>query len=348
MSFAHPDHLFSIVEELFRKILKKIHHNDLKVPFKRMSYKDAIENYGSDKPDLRFDLPLIRLDDLMLESTFDLAKQSIELGSISKGICVKEGGKKLSRRALDSLVSLVQSLGLGGLAWLKKSTDGASGPLSRFFEGKNLEALYERMKMEDEDILLVGFEHEKTLNQAMDHLRRHLGKELGLIKPGHFEFLWVIDFPMFQYDEKERRLVAEHHPFTSPKPECLNLLDSDPLKVFADCYDLVLNGYEIASGSRRIHDSALQKKIFEKLQLSTEDIEERFGFFVKALQYGAPPHLGCAIGLDRIVMILTETLNIRDVIAFPKTQNASDLLTQAPSHVSPEQLHELRLSLEKI
>lgn len=347
ISFAHPDDLFAIIEKLFKKLLKEVHQIDLSTPFRRMSHQEAIEKYGCDKPDLRFGMPLVRLDDLIEQSSFDLAKQALELGAISKGICVKEGGKKLSRKALDSLIAFVAPLGLGGLAWLKKSSEGASGPLSRFFEGQALQDLYIRMEMEDEDILLVGFEQPKTLNQAMDHLRRHLGHSLELIKSGQFEFLWVVDFPMFQYDEKERRLVAEHHPFTSPKPEHLALLDTDPLKVFANCYDLVLNGYEISSGSQRIHDFNIQRKVFEKLKLSEKDIEERFGFFVKALQYGAPPHLGCALGLDRIVMILTETTNIRDVIAFPKTQNASDLLTNAPSEVDSTQLHELRLSLEK-
>jgi aspartyl-tRNA synthetase len=347
MSFAHPDDLFEIVERLFKKMLKEIHQIDLPTPFKRMSHQEAMEIYGSDKPDLRFDMPLVRLDDLIMQSQFDLAKQSLELGAISKGICVKEGGKKLSRKMIDGLVSFVAPLGLAGLAWLKKSSEGASGPLSKFFDQEALQALYIRMNMQDEDILFVGFEQPKTLNQAMDHLRRHLGHSLDLIHPGQFEFAWIVDFPMFQYDEKERRLVAEHHPFTSPKPEHLHLLESDPLKVFANCYDLVLNGYEISSGSQRIHDFELQRKVFEQLQLSQEDIEQRFGFFVKALQYGAPPHLGCALGLDRIVMILTETSNIRDVIAFPKTQNASDLLTQAPSTVDSAQLHELRLSLEK-
>lgn len=346
MSFAHPDNLFGTVEEFFRKLLKEALSIDLPTPFRQISYYESMEKWGCDKPDLRFGMPLTRVDDLIQASGFDMAKQALELGSISKGICVKEGGKKLSRKAIDALGPFVQSFGLGGIAWLKKGAEGANGPLARFFEGELLQKLYERFEMVDEDLLLVGFEVEKTLNQAMDHLRRHLGKQLGLIEKDRFEFLWVIDFPLFQYDHTEGRLVAEHHPFTSPKPEDLALLETNPLKVRANCYDLVLNGYEIASGSQRIHDFTMQRRIFELLDLSAEDIDQRFGFFVKALQYGAPPHLGCALGLDRIVMILSQTDNIRDVIAFPKTQNASDLMTQAPSSVDLRQLHELKLNFE--
>lgn len=346
MSFAHPDDLFDIVERFFKKLTKQCLNIDLQTPFRRMSYQDAMDRYGSDKPDLRFDMPLVRCDEWLKNSSFDLALQELELGAISKALCIKQGGSKLSRKQIDGLVSFVQPFGLSGLAWMKRSLDGASGPLARFFQGELLERFYEHTGMENDDILVLGFEREKTLNQAMDHLRRHIARTLNLIDKTRLEFAWIVDFPLFQYDVANKCLVAEHHPFTSPKPEDIHLLDSDPARVKANCYDLVLNGYEIASGSQRIHDFAMQRRIFELLNLSESDIDERFGFFVKALQYGAPPHLGCALGLDRIVMILSQTDNIRDVIAFPKTQNAADLMMNAPSEVDVTQLHELKLMIE--
>jgi aspartyl-tRNA synthetase len=346
MSFAQVEDLYQMVENLFITLLKKCCQFDLSTPFKRLSHQEALDTWGTDKPDLRFDLPLVSLDDLINKSHFELAKTALASGNISKGICVKEGALKLSRKSIDGLNLFVQSFGLSGLSWLKKSSEGSSGPLSRFFDAQALNDLYERFEMEDDDLLLVGFESPKVVYQAFDHLRRHLGKELNLINSDSYEFLWITDFPLFQKNEDNNTLVAEHHPFTSPKSEDLKLLESDPLKVRANCFDLVLNGYELASGSQRIHDYSLQKQIFELLNLTQDDIEQRFGFFVKALQYGAPPHLGCALGLDRIVMILTQTDSIRDVIAFPKTQNASDLMTEAPSIVDSAQLQELKLSIK--
>lgn len=351
MSFAHTHDLFNQIEELFSKLFKEIYNSSLITPFRRMSYKEAMDKYGCDKPDLRFGMTLSRVDDLLATSSFDLAKQEIELGAISKAMCIPGGGSKLSRKNIEALISFAQNFGLGGLAWLKRSKEeegsssGYIGPLARFFDALTLEKLKQRLDMQEDDLLIIGFANEKTLNQAMDQLRRHVAKQLNLIDSSRFEFVWIVDFPLFQKDSATGKIVSEHHPFTSPLPEDFDLLESDPIKVRGNCYDLVLNGYEIASGSQRIHDQMLQRKIFEILDLSHDDIEKRFGFFVKALQYGAPPHLGCALGLDRIVMILSETDNIRDVMAFPKTQNAADLMTEAPSYVNPEQLDELGLEI---
>lgn len=345
MSFGTHEDLFPIVEGLMADIFKKAQGIDLPIPFKRMPYQEAIEHYGTDKPDLRFGMPLIRIDDIALQSEFTVFHTQLQSKGTVKGLCVK-GGADISRRQIDDYTAYVGRLGANGLAWIKMQEEGPASSIVKFFPPPVLNALVERMGAETGDLLLFVASPEKTTNQALDHLRRLIAKERGLVDPYRYEFAWVTDFPLFQWDQETQNYACEHHPFTSPHLEDLALLDDNPLKARSSSYDLVLNGYEIASGSQRIHDGELQEKIFKILKLSEEDIKKRFGFFIESLQYGTPPHLGIALGLDRIVMILTQTESIRDVIAFPKTQKATDIMMDAPSEVMKEQLTELKIHVE--
>lgn len=345
MSFGTFEELSVIIEGLVSAIFKEVSNQELYPPFRRMAYQEAMEKYGCDKPDLRFGMSLHRLTDLIKQSNFTILQQEIERGAIVKGFTVK-GGAEISRKTIDEYSTFVSKFGLAGVSWIKIQEEGPTSNVVKFFDKKTLDQLVERMEGEKGDLLIFVASAEKQANQALDHLRRHIASERGLIKNGSFEFLWVTDFPLFQWDTETNNYAAEHHPFTSPHLEDLHLLDVDPLKVRSSSYDLVLNGYEIASGSQRIHDSDTQEKIFRLLKLSEEDIEKRFGFFIEALSYGTPPHLGVALGLDRLTMILTHTTNIRDVIAFPKTQKASDLMLEAPSAVMQDQLKELKIHVE--
>lgn len=347
MSFGHPEDIFQLIERMFSLLFQEVMQREIPTSFRRISYQESIERYGTDKPDLRFGMPLVRIDSTILASDFTLAKEILEQGGSAKAICVK-GGAQLSRKNIDDATKVVQQFGLGGLAWIKYSEQSTTGTVSRFFNEELQSELFSICEIEDGDLLLIGFAQEHQLNQAMDHLRRYLANKLGLVDPNKYEFCWVTDFPLFENDPQSGRILAMHHAFTSPKVEDIDQLEENPLKVRAESYDLVLNGYELGSGSQRIHDSQLQKKIFEIMELSAEDIDERFGFFVNALQYGTPPHLGIALGLDRIVMLLTQTSNIRDVIAFPKTQSATDLMTDAPSTVELKQLHELHIRTQQL
>lgn len=345
MSFGTQEELFPIIEGLMSAIFKKVLDTHLPTPFLRMPYQEAIERYGTDKPDLRFEMPLIRVDEIAIQSEFSVFLTQLQAKGTVKGLCVK-GGADISRRQIDDYTAFVGRLGANGLAWIKMQEEGPTSSIVKFFPPAVLKALIEKMGAETGDLLLFVASPEKTTNQALDHLRRLIARERGLINPNHYAFAWVTDFPLFQWDQETQNYACEHHPFTSPHLEDFALLDKDPLKARSSSYDLVLNGYEIASGSQRIHDGELQEKIFRLLRLSEEDIKKRFGFFIEALQYGTPPHLGVALGLDRIVMILTQTESIRDVIAFPKTQRATDLMMDAPSEVMKEQLTELKIHVE--
>ncbi len=336
MSFATPEDLMRIMEDLMRKIFKAAPIT----AFRQMCYKECIEHYGSDRPDLRFDMPLVRIDTIASKSTFSIFLDTLNKGGCIKALCVK-GGATLSRKEVDQYGQFVLPLGLSGLAWIKVQAEGISSSIAKFFSETLLQELLQTMHAEKGDLILIAAEGESKVNQSLDHLRRKIAKERGLIDSSRLSFLWVIDFPLLKWNAEENRLESEHHPFTSPHFDDLPYLETEPLKARALAYDLVLNGYEIGGGSQRIHDSALQEKMFHLLNLSAEEIDKKFGFFVEALQYGTPPHLGIALGLDRILMILCGTENIRDVIAFPKTQKASDLMMQCPSAVDSRQLREL-------
>lgn len=341
MSFGTMEKLFPMIEELMRSIFR-----NEKLQFPHMTYKEAMERYGCDKPDCRFGMELVRVTDIFEKSEFSIIKENIATGSICKGICVK-GGSDLSRKMIDTYTHFVGKLGVQGLAWMKWQEDGPSSSIVKFFSSELLNELQERMKIEVGDLVFFVSAPEKQTNQALDHLRRYLARDRNLIPENELHFLWVTDFPLFQWDDETQNYECEHHPFTAPHPEDHELLDSDPLKARAAAYDLVLNGNEIASGSVRIHSSDLQAKIFKTLRLSDEEVKKRFGFFVEALSYGTPPHMGIALGVDRLVMILTQTSNIRDVIAFPKTQKAADLMLETPSHVPNEQLTDLKIHVEE-
>ncbi len=347
MSFGTPSDLMHLLEGLVAAIFKECNGVEISSKFPHMKYRDCFENYGTDRPDLRFGMPLVRIDDIAKESTFGVFLEQLAAGGVIKAICVK-GGADVSRKEIDAYTQFIGKFGVAGLAWMKNSAEGLTSSIVKFFSEELQEKLKKRLEVGPSDLILFAAAAEDRVNQGLDHLRRKIARDRNLIDPEALNFLWVTDFPLLRWNAEENRLESEHHPFTSPNFEDIPLLDKEPLKVRALAYDLVLNGYEIGGGSQRIHSSELQEKIFRALKLTQEEIRDKFGFFVEALQYGTPPHLGLAFGLDRIVMVLSKTENIRDVIAFPKTQKASDLMMQCPSMVPDKQLDELKISAEPV
>ncbi|WP_420421896.1 aspartate--tRNA ligase [Simkania sp.] len=345
MSFSTPEDFKKLIHDYLKVLFKEC--LDFKVPdtIREMSYADCMEYYGTDRPDLRFDMPLVRLDEIAKECEFTVFRDQIEGGGIVKCMCIK-GGAEISRKDIERYTEFVGKFGLKGLAWMKRQADGLQSSIVKFFSESLLKEIEAQTKAEEGDLLLFAAADEATVNQAMDHLRRLVARERNLIDPKRYEFLWVVDFPLFEWDADENRLSSVHHPFTAPHPEDIKHLDSNPLKVRSLAYDIIINGFEVGGGSQRIHDYQMQERIFKALKISEEDLKGKFGFFVDALQYGTPPHLGIAMGVDRLIMILTKTENIREVIAFPKTQKASDLMMQCPASVSPSQLHELEIETE--
>lgn len=335
MSFATQEEVFKVVEGLILLLFPQV-----KAPFRRMTHAECLERYGTDKPDLRFEMPFVRLNGIAKKTSAPFLQEA----ECVKAFCIKGGGD-ISRKNLDDYTLFASKFGLKGLYFVKCSEEGLSTGVAKFFDASLQQELFAICPMEVGDLLVIAADFEAQVNQALDHLRRRAAKERGLIDQNRFDFLWVTDFPLFKWDIEKDSLDAEHHPFTSPAFEDISLLDTEPLKARSSSYDLVLNGYEIASGSQRIHDGALQEKIFALLKLSPEAIQERFGFFIEALKYGTPPHVGIALGFDRIMMVLTKTENIRDVVAFPKTQKATDLMTEAPSTVLKTQLDDLKLRI---
>lgn len=338
MSFVTPEEVFKTVEGLISQLFQ------VPTPFRRMTYKECQDLYGTDKPDLRFGMSFINFNEIAKESICEFFLEALNSGGIIKGFLVKSGSD-LSRKNLDDYTEFVNKFGVNGLYWMKRSVNTLTGGISKFFDADQQQRLILQAEMEEGDLLFIVADQESRVNQALDHLRRRMAKERRLIDSHRLEFLWVTEFPLFKWDEENKRIEAEHHPFTSPVLEDIHLIESDPLKVRSSSYDLVLNGYEVASGSQRIHSGALQEKIFKYLKLSEKEIQERFGFFIESLKYGTPPHCGIALGFDRLIMILTRTDNIREVIAFPKTQKAADLMMLAPSAVTKEQLDELNIEI---
>ncbi|HEV3270335.1 MAG TPA: aspartate--tRNA ligase [Candidatus Rhabdochlamydia sp.] len=347
MSFGTPEDIMGIIEELMTNVIQTALPDTLPICFPRMSYKDCLENYGTDHPDLRFKMPLVRLDDIIEQSEFTILREQLMQKGCIKALLVKNGAD-LSRREIEAYAQFVSLFGVSGLAWMKCQSEGLSSNITKFFSSDLLTNLKNRMQCEIGDLILIAGGEEARINQGLDHLRRKIAKERDLIDPSSMHFVWVTDFPLLHWNADEKRMESEHHPFTSPHFEDLEMLNTNPLNVRALAYDLVLNGYEIGGGSQRIHNSELQNKIFELLHLSKNAIQEKFGFFIEALEHGAPPHLGFAFGLDRIIMILAKTENIKDVTAFPKTQKASDLMMQTPAKVEKKQLNELKVQIEPI
>lgn len=342
MSFGMPEDIMLMIEGLIQAIFKTCCKIDIPTPFRRLSHQICMSKYGTDRPDLRFGMELHDLNALAEQTTFSIFLDQLRQDGIVKGICVK-GGADLSRKAIDEYTEFVGRLGVKGLAWIKYQESGLNSSIVKFFPESIQQQLIEEMDMQVGDLVFMIADQPNRTHQSLDHLRRKIAKDRGLIDPQQLEFLWVTDFPLFSWNAEEKRLESEHHPFTSPLLEDIHLLDQEPLKMRSSGYDIVLNGYEIGGGSQRIHNSELQQKIFECLKLTPQELENKFGFFLDALSYGTPPHLGIALGLDRLVMIITQTENIRDVIAFPKTQKASDLMLQTPSAVAQEQLKELEI-----
>jgi len=344
MSFFEQDRFMSEMEELVRDIFSI---GDIKVDlnFDRITYKEAMDNYGSDSPDTRFDMKIKDLSEIFTESKFNVFRNIVNNSGTVGGIKVT-GGAEFSRGQIDKLEDIVKTYGAKGLAWFAFNEEEVKSPIAKFLSEDEINSLKEKLEIENNDLALLVAADYKTSVTALGQLRLHLGKKLNLIPENKFNFLWVVDFPLFHYNDEEDRLESEHHPFTAPKVEDIELLDKEPLNVRAAAYDMVLNGEEIGGGSKRIHRRNIQEKVFRLLNISEKEAEEKFGFLLKALAYGTPPHGGVAFGLDRIIMILTGKNSIRDVIAFPKNQKAGSLLTKAPGKVSKSQLDELGIKLD--
>jgi len=342
MSYVGEEDVMGISEGLVSSLFKEILDIELTLPFERLPYSEAMERYGIDKPDLRFGLELKDISDIVKGSGFKVFANVVKKGGIVKALNAK-GCIDLSRKEIDDLTEFVAVYRAKGLAWIKVKEDSWQSPIAKFFTEEEKSALSERIEMEPGDLVFFVADQPKITNEALGHLRHHLGKKLGLIKDNEYRFVWVTHFPMLEYDETEKRYQALHHPFTSPLEEDYDKLESDPLSVRSRAYDLVLNGSEIGGGSIRIHQRKLQEKVLSALGMPREEYEQKFGFLLDALDSGAPPHGGIAFGFDRLVMLLCGQSSIRDVIAFPKTQRASCLLTDAPSAAGREQLLELAL-----
>lgn len=345
MSFVDQEDVMEMGEALLKKVVKDVKGVELTEQFPRMTYAEAMSRYGSDKPDTRFDMELKDVSELGRTMDFKVFKDTVEKGGEVKALAAKGAADKYTRKDMDALTEFVNIYGAKGLAWVKVVEDGFSGPIARFFEDKDIEKVKELTGAEPGDLVMFVADKPSVVAQSLGALRVKLAHELGLIDNNKLNFLWVTDWPLLEYDEDEKRYVAAHHPFTSPKDEDLDKLDSAPEKAQAKAYDIVLNGYELGGGSIRIHNADIQSKMFEVLGFTKEQAQEQFGFLLDAFKYGAPPHGGIALGLDRFVMLLAGRNNLRDTIAFPKTASAVSLMTQAPSEVSDKQLEELSLRI---
>ncbi|MDM5229037.1 aspartate--tRNA ligase [Cytobacillus sp. NJ13] len=345
MSFMSQEEIIGLMENMMKKIMKEVKGLDIQLPIPRMTYQEAMDRFGSDKPDTRFEMELTDLSEIVKDSSFKVFTGAVASGGQVKAINVKNGAGKYSRKDIDALTEFAAVYGAKGLAWLKAEEDGLKGPIAKFVTEDEQKAFYAALSVEPGDLLLFVADKKNVVADALGALRLKLGKELDLIDQSKFNFLWVTDWPLLEYDEEEGRYYAAHHPFTMPAREDLNLLDKDPAQVRAQAYDLVLNGYELGGGSLRIFERDVQEKMFSVLGFSKEEAVEQFGFLLEAFEYGTPPHGGIALGLDRLVMLLAGRTNLRDTIAFPKTASASCVLTEAPGEVSQSQLNDLHLAL---
>lgn len=345
-SFLTQEEVLEMNERLIQAVMKEVKGIDIPAPFQRMKYQEAMDRYGSDKPDVRFGLELVALNDIFEGCNFKVFADTVAQGKQVKSINIKGAADKYSRKDMDELTKFVGIYGAKGLAWLKVTEEGLNGPIAKFFDEALAAALIERMGAEVGDILVFVADKAAVVAASLGALRTKLGQDLNLIDESQFAFLWITDWPLFEYSEEDGRYYAAHHPFTRPFDEDIALMDTDPAAVRAQAYDIVLNGYELGGGSLRIYERDLQEKMFELLGFSEEEAQAQFGFLLEAFEYGVPPHAGLAFGLDRFVMLLAGRTNLRDTIAFPKTASASCLMTEAPSEVSPEQLSELSLAIK--
>ncbi|OQP01327.1 aspartate--tRNA ligase [Parageobacillus galactosidasius] len=342
-SFMSQEEIMQLTERMMAYVMKMAKGIDISLPFPRMSYDEAMSRYGSDKPDTRFGLELVDVSEIVKNSSFKVFAGAIANGGQVKAINVKGAADQYSRKDIDALAEFVARYGAKGLAWLKVEKDGLKGPIAKFFTEEEQNGLIRTLEAEAGDLLLFVADHKTVVANALGALRVKLGKDLNLIDETKFNFLWITDWPLLEYDEEDGRYYAAHHPFTMPVREDLPQLETNPEKVRAQAYDLVLNGYELGGGSMRIFEREVQEKMFRALGFTEEEARKQFGFLLEAFEYGTPPHGGIALGLDRLVMLLAGRTNLRDTIAFPKTASASCLLTEAPSPVSEQQLEELHL-----
>jgi aspartyl-tRNA synthetase len=346
MSFIDEEELFQLIENMMAAIYKETLDITIETPFPILKYQDAIDRFGSDKPDLRFGMEIVDLADTVKGTEFKVFADVLKSGGQIRALNAKQSNEVLSRKALDDLTELAKTYGAKGMAWIKVNTDGLQSPITKFFEQEMLDAMIAKLGAEVGDTIVFIADTPKVVADALAHLRLDIGRRLNMIDQSKVNLAWVTEFPLLEYVEEEKRYVAMHHPFTAPLTDDLDKLESDPASLKARAYDLILNGNEIGGGSIRIHQSDVQQKMFNLLGINKEEAEAKFGFLLEALQYGAPPHGGIAFGLDRIAMILTGSASIREVIAFPKTQKATCLMTEAPSEVDKKQLKELKLKFD--
>lgn len=346
-SFLTQEEIMNMIEEMLVKMMKDVKGLDIPRPFPRLSYEEAMGRFGSDKPDTRFEMELMALNDVVANCGFSVFAQTVEAGNEVKALCVKGAADRFSRKDIDKLTDYVKKYKAKGLAWVKVTEDGFNGPIAKFFNEQEVENMKQATQAEAGDLLLFVADKKSVVADSLGALRLHLGKELGLIDESKFNFLWVIDWPLFEYDEEAGRFFAAHHPFTMPSLDTLDTFDTDAHQAKAQAYDIVLNGYELGGGSLRIYQKDIQERMFKALGFTKEEAEQQFGFLMNAFKYGTPPHGGLALGLDRIAMILTGSQSLRDVIAFPKNASATCPMTEAPGVVSEAQLEELHIQLKK-
>ena len=346
MSFVDMDDVLAIQEGYLKKLFHDIKGVDIKLPLRRMSYQDAMERFGSDKPDLRFGFELKDISELVKGTEFQVFSNALSSGGSVRGICIDNASDKFSRKDIDKLTENAKHYGAKGLVWIRIEADEIKSSVNKFFSQEELAEMAKAFDAKANDLILIAADKNKVVFDTLGFLRRHVADILGLLDDSNYELLWVTDFPMFEKDDETGALKPMHHPFTHPKTDEIPMLDEDPSKVNAYAYDIVINGYEAGGGSIRIHEADLQNKMFKILGLSEEDCQQKFGFLMDAFKYGAPPHGGIAYGLDRLVMLLTEDLDIRDVVAFPKNQKAQCLLSGAPAEVDCEQLKELSIAID--
>ena len=341
MSFVDVDTVIEIQEGFLKRLFKEVMNEDIQLPLPRIPYDEAMERYGSNKPDTRFGFELVKLNDIVKDCEFGVFTNALAAGGDVRGICIDGGSAHFSRKDIDKMQDSLKSYGAKGLVWIRHNGEEITSSVNKFFDQASLKEITDAMNAKEGDLCLIVADKAKVVFDALGFLRRDIAKKLGLFDDSKHNLLWVVDFPLYEYDDETGTYSAMHHPFTSPRPEDLDKLESDPGSVKAQAYDIVLNGVELGGGSIRIHDQNLQAKMFDVLGLTEEETNEKFGFLIEAFKYGVPPHGGLAFGLDRLVMLLAEEQSIREVIAFPKNQSAQCMVSEAPAPVADAQLEEL-------